>query len=515
MILETISGPRTLNRASKPYDPWGAYSALQTATYAGKDVTPEGALALVAVYGGVSLIAEANGTMPLETIDERAASGSRVVRAGWMAPMLRYQPNADMSGVDLWTMVNAHLLLRGNAYLAKIKDAATGRVSELYPLHPANVHPFRDKNGVKLFRVDVVDGTGTTEEIYTADSILHIKGKSVSNPLVGESPIAAARNTIGTQLAQVEYQARAYQDGMTLKGVLTVPQMNISPDAAERIKQQWRSAYGGISNGHDIAVLHSGATFNPVSMSPEDAQFIQTMKWTHTQIATLLKIPASRLNGEGASLTYANQGQDDLFFDKQACLPLRIMIEQALNRDPDLFGYTSPWVPKFNEKEQLRADDETRARIADMRLRNGSLSVNEYREFEDEAGIGTQGDTYGGVADAAPGGGMGARGGHEIVAPAVRVEMPELPAPVVNVSVPEQAAPVVNVEPPQVRVDAPQVTVTPTFNVEPPQVQVDVAAPDVRIDPNITIEQPAPAKRVVIERDRNGRITGATTKERY
>lgn len=393
MILETISGPRTLTKAAKPYDPWNAYSVLPSSTIAGQQVTPESAMALVAVYGGVSLIADANGTMPLEVIDERAAAGERVVRGGWMAPMLRYQPNADMSGVDLWTMVNAHLLLRGNAYLAKIKNAQ-GRIEELYPIHPANVNPYRDSKGRKLFRVSVFDGTGVVEEIYTPDAILHIKGKSVTDPLVGESPFATARNTIGAQLSQIEYQGRAYQDGMTLKGVLSIPRDNLSPDAAERIKQQWKSAHSGLGNSHEIAVLHSGATFNPVSLSPEDAQFIETMKWSHTQIATLLKIPASRLNGEGASLTYSNQGQDDLFFDKQACLPLRIMIEQALNRDPDLFGYTSPWIPQFNEKSQLRADDETRARIADMRLRNGSLSVNEYRAFEGESSIGPDGDVY-------------------------------------------------------------------------------------------------------------------------
>jgi phage portal protein BeeE len=140
-------------------------------------------------------------------------------------------------------------------------------------------------------------------------------------------------------------------------------------------------------------------------MSPEDAQFIQTMKWGHTQIATLYKIPASRLNGDsGSSMRYANVAQDDLYMDKQACLPLRRQIEAALNRDLDMFGARSAWVPKFNPAVALQADLETRTRVADTRLRNGSLSVNEYRTFEDEPTIGVQGDTY---AASAPVGGSG------------------------------------------------------------------------------------------------------------
>lgn len=391
MILETTRG--TLNLAAKPHNPWRQYEGIATDTHAGVRVAPEDSLALVAVYGAVSLIADANGTMPLETIDQRAISGRKVVEGGWMAPMLRYEPNSDMSGADLWTMVNAHLILRGNAYLAKLKNP-DGTVRELYPLMPWNVNPYRDAQGRKVFRVTVYEGDTAVDADYTPDAILHIKGKSITNPLRGESPFTHARDVIGTQLAQTEYQARAYQDGMMLKGILSVPHMNFSPDAAERVKQQWRSAYAGLGNSHDIAVLHGGASFNPVSLSPEDAQFIQTMKWTHTQIATLLKIPASRLNGEGTSMTYANQGQDDLFFDKQACLPLRIMIEQAINRDRDLFGPSSPWVPKFNPKTQLQADILTRFEVYETARRIGVMSQNDILRAEDRPEIGPAGDDY-------------------------------------------------------------------------------------------------------------------------
>lgn len=405
MILNTPNG--NISVAARRPDPWGAYRSLSVDSIAAQTVTPDSALSLAAVLGAVALVSDANGIMPLEVIDTRASSGRRVVEGGWFPAMLQHAPNEDMSGVDVWTFVNACIMLQGNAYLAKIQNAA-GEWS-LYPMRPADVNPYRDANGRKIFRVRLYDTAGTVDENYTEQAILHIKGRSLTDPIVGDSTIAHVRHALGTQLAQQEYQARAYSDGMLIKGVLSTPQNNLTPEAATRIKQQWRSAYGGTGNSHDVAVLHSGITFQGVSLSPEDAQFIQTMKWGHTQVATAFKIPVSRLNGDsGSSMRYANMAQDDLYMDKQACLPLRRQIEASLNRDTTLFGARSAWVPRFNPAIALQADAQTRSEIADRRLRNGSISVNEYRRFEDEPDIGPEGDVY--SSQTAPQGGGGRDG---------------------------------------------------------------------------------------------------------
>ena len=542
MILETNKG--ALSFAAKTPDPWNAYSALAVDSFAGQNVTPEGSLSLAAVYGAVSMVSSTCGTMPLQTIDTRATGGSRVVRGGWMAPMLEHQPNADMSGVDLWTLVFAHLLLRGNAYLAKIKDKR-GVVSELYPLNPAFVHPFRDENGDKVFRVRKYGPTGFVDTNFTSEVILHIKGQSFDDGVTGASPIEVLRNRLGVHLAQSEYQGRQYQDGMLIKGVLSTPQNNLSPEAATMIKQQWKSAYSGVGAAHDIAVLHSGVQFQNVSLSPEDAQFIQSMRWGHTEVATAFQIPASRLNGEGTSLTYANQGQDDLFYYKQACFPRIRFVESALNMDKDLFGFNSPWIPKFNPDAMLRADIETRFRVYATARGIGVLSVNDVREYEDLPGVSggddytplstTKGDTVasgGAVQQRAveqryrqDGEGLRANG-FDITIPSIEVKVPNQPAPIVNVHVPEQVAPVVNVTVPEsetvVNVAAPDVQVdvaAPEVNVTVPEVQVDVAAPvvnisppNVTVDPTVIVEQPA-STGVEFVRDAQGRITAAKVVE--
>jgi HK97 family phage portal protein len=379
VIIETQRG--ALSVTAKPRDPYGAYSTLAQDTFSGQNVTPQGALALSAVYGAVSLIANACGTMPLEIVDERADGDRRKVSGGRLAAMLRYRPNEDMSGAVLWTLVYAHMLLWGNAYLAKIRNSM-GEVVELFPIHPQYVSPYRRaEDGRKTFRVRMMSGTEWIEADYDKRDILHVMGPSFDSGIQGASPIAVMRNTYGRHLAQSEYQSRFFQDGLSIQGAIVTPE-RLNPDAVARIKQMWRQDHSGAENMWGISVLHSGSQFVPVSMSPEDAQFIETMRWGHTEVATAFNIPASRLNGEGSSLTYANQGQDDLFLFKQTYHPRIVLCEMALNLDDDLFGYTSAWVPRFNTDAALRADVETRFKVYESGRRMKAYSANDVRRME-------------------------------------------------------------------------------------------------------------------------------------
>lgn len=513
VILAGTSGDLALT--ARPRNPFfGFGGGLRRDTFTGRDVRPEDSLALSYVIGAVNLISNLGGMMPLEVIDERN-NKREVVRDAEIARTIAHAPNDEMSGVDLWQLVLAHLCLRGNAYLAKLPNADRPLYGELFPLAPETVTPFRGENGKKLFAVQCyTPGSRTAVEYYDESLILHIKGPSYTTGISGASPIALMRNRVGVHLAQSEYQARFYQQGYQLKGVLSTDAGNLTPEAAQRMKDQWRATYSGMDNSHDVAILHSGLKFQPISISPEDAQFIETMRWGATEVATAFNIPASRLNGEASSLTYANSAQDDLVLYKQAILPRLRMVESALNADRNLFGSISPWTPQFNADSVLRADIEQRYRAYEIGKRNGWLTANEIRRSEQLPPV-KGGDD---LSQYAPRGTTiqeaGAqrsahRSGREVIAPEVRVQMPDIPAPQVTVNVPEQPAPVVNVDAPVVNVPeqpAPVVNVdAPVVNVPAPVVKVD--APVVKFDPEIVV-QPSPPRNITFARNHTGQITG-------
>jgi len=390
VIIPTRDGD--VYAVARPRTTTGPFSMSPTSSFSNQTVTPEAAMALSSVYGAVTLIAHACGTMPLQVIDPQAVGADRYVSRAPMAQMLGVAPNRDMTAIDVWTYVFASLCLRGNAFLAKLR-AADGTVNELYPIPAGNVTVWRAPDGAKLFRVRILDGTRWVEQDFNEDAILHIKGLSIDDPLVGVSPITMLRHRMGVQLAQSEHQARVYRAGLALRGLLSTPQSTLNPNAVQGMKAQWKEATG--PTGDAIAVLHSGMTFQPVTMSLEDAQFVQTMKWGHTEAALAFQLPPSRLAGDtGDSSRYANMAQDDLYMFKQALMPRIEMTEGALMHDRDLFGLGSRWAPRFDPEKQLRADPRARWEIHRIRREIGAASTNTILAEEELPGIGPEGDDF-------------------------------------------------------------------------------------------------------------------------
>jgi len=378
--------------AAKPANRYGAYRSEPYYSNAGNVVTPETAMGIPAVLGAITMISNSIASMRLQILDRNSPRGNNIVSRGAMVAMLQHQPNSDMTGVDFWSYIAASLTGRGNAYAAKIRNAK-GDVTELYPIPAQHVTPYRDDKNRKLFRVRIYEGTSFVDQDFDEQSIIHFKGDSIlGDPLVGDSPISIQRHMLGSQLAQIDYQAANYSNGMMIKGILSVPD-RLPAETAALLKDAWRQNYGGVNSAGDVAVLSDGANFQAVSLSPEDAQFIQTRRWGNTEVAQIFQIPSSRLNGESSTGTYQNQSQDDLFYYSQAVMPRVRRIEAALNMDKDLFGALSAWEPRFNENDILRADIKTRYEVHRIGREIGVLSANDIRDSEDMAAI-DGGDDY-------------------------------------------------------------------------------------------------------------------------
>lgn len=385
MIVATPGGNQQVLGTAQTVS-YAPFSTLLSNTYTGRSVTPESALAITALYSAVSLIAKAAGTMPLRTFDR--GSGYPVeVLGGQMAPMLREAPNAEISAAVMWTMIFSHLLLRGNAYLAKRKDPKTGRVIEVAPIPPDLVAPFRDDNRKKWFRVQVRNPTNDLRPsfmYFDASDICHIIGPSATGDgIMGDSPVSVNRQRLAVALSASEFEQRLYKQGTMQSGVLV--QGTGAPLKSQRkqeLSSEWRANYSGAENAHGVIILEQGWDYKPLSLAPKDLEFIQQQQHSVSEIAAMYSLPAEILNGNGPTLTYNNGETHDLRIAKWAIRPWLTYAESALKMDPDFYGPLSSWYPSFDMKELLRADAKTRAEIAEMRLKGRSVTPNEIRAEE-------------------------------------------------------------------------------------------------------------------------------------
>ena len=106
-------------------------------TASGASVTPNSAMRVAAVYACVRIISGAVATLPLHIkmrVDERMRKDAS---ENPLWKVLRRHPNRWQTPSQFRRMLQAHLLLRGNAYAMIVRSR--GIVQELIPLHPDRV----------------------------------------------------------------------------------------------------------------------------------------------------------------------------------------------------------------------------------------------------------------------------------------------------------------------------------------------------------------------------------------
>ena len=75
------------------------------------------------------------------------------------------------------------------------------------------------------------------------------------------------------------------------------PRKRIAQAEADNLKARWEQAHQG---RREVAVLGSGAKFSPVSIAPDEAQFIQTQKFSVATICGFYGVPPEMMAGETA-----------------------------------------------------------------------------------------------------------------------------------------------------------------------------------------------------------------------
>ena len=141
------------------------------------------------------------------------------------------------------------------------------------------------------------------------EDVLHIPGLGFDG-LVGYSPIAMAKNAIGLSIATEEYGAKFFANGATPGGILEYPGTVKDPD---RVRDSWNKGFNG-RNSHMVAILEEGMKYTPISISPNEAQFLETRKFQIDEIARIFRVPPHMV-GDLEKSSFSNIEQQSLESD--------------------------------------------------------------------------------------------------------------------------------------------------------------------------------------------------------
>ncbi len=347
----------------------------------GERVDEKSAMQIATVYACVRLLAESVASLPLHlfrvTDDD---GGKEKARDHPLYPLLFRQPNPEMSSFTFRETMMTHLLLWGNAYAQIIRDGKND-VLGLYPLLPENVEVDRSDAGEIYYiyhaYTDETPGENNKDITFQRQDILHIPGLGF-NGLVGFSPIAMMKNALGSAIAVEKYGSSFFRNGAQPSGVLEHPGVLKNP---EKIRQNWSDVYGGANNAHKVAVLEEGMAYKPISLPPEDSQFLSTREFDVEEICRIFRVPPHLVQDLKRS-TFNNIEHQGISFVQYTLMPWLERFEQAIIKDVLLEEEQDTYFPKFNVDGLLRGDYKSRMEGYAIGFSNGFLSPNDIRRLE-------------------------------------------------------------------------------------------------------------------------------------
>ena len=335
---------------------------------------------MTAVYSCVRILAEAVAGLPLHLYRYTESGGKEKAIDHPLYRLLHDEPNPEMSSFVFRETLMTHLLLWGNAYAQMIRNGKN-EVVALYPLMPNKMSVDRDGNGQLYYSYYRGTDEAIRDKEHTvilkAADVLHIPGLGFDG-LVGYSPIAMAKNAIGMAIACEEFGARFFANGAAPSGVLEHPGTIRDP---ARLRETWQSQFGGASNSGKVAILEEGMKYTPISISPEQAQFLETRKFQINEIARIFRVPPHMV-GDLEKSSFSNIEQQSMEFVKYTLDPWVIRWEQSLQRALLNYSEKEQYFFKFNLEGLLRGDYQSRMNGYAIGRQNGWMSANDIRELE-------------------------------------------------------------------------------------------------------------------------------------
>ena len=352
-------------------------------------VDSESAIRMSTVYSCVRLLADTTSALPVGAYVRRGRNRLSYSTVYGDQPLWVAKPNPETTRLEFYEQIVISLKLEGNAYILTVRDDL-GDVQELYVIDPRHVRIERlAPNEPLVYFVKIRDSQGVYEQRLTDKEILHIPDFRLPGERYGLSPIAACRTTIGSAMAADTYAASYFGNAANPGGVIEVPG-ELTEEQASDIGRDWNIAHTGPYRAGKIGILSGGAKFQPLQINAQDAQLLETRRFSVEEIARIFRVPLSLLGHPVAgAMSFASVEAQNLSFVQHSMRPILERIEQSLSTLlPESDGFI-----RFNLDALLRGTTLERYEAYTKGLREGFLSLNDVHSYEDMAPI-EDGDQY-------------------------------------------------------------------------------------------------------------------------
>ena len=346
---------------------WEGWQALR-----GGGVNPETAESVSSVYACVSVISETIGSLPLHLYkndDKRSKATSNS-----LYEVLHSVSNKYQTAVEFREWMTACYLLRGNAY-ALVKRGHDGQVTSLDPLHPDSISIVMVGDSYQYQTIK----NGRPVRLLPHD-VFHLKHRAGSNPLLGISPIEASGSAINLAVAEQQHGQSTFVNGAKLQGILNYPGA-LKPDQLRKLKDGWSNQYSGAGNSGKTPVLEERVTYQPISMTLQDSEWIASRQFSVEEVARIFRVPPTMIG----DLRHGNYSNSVELARQFVTITLRrhlVAWEQAIYKQLLTPLGRKSLFAEHSVEGLLRGDSNNRAAFYKSGIEAGWMLPSEARQLE-------------------------------------------------------------------------------------------------------------------------------------
>lgn len=218
--------------------------------------------------------------------------------------LLNEKPNDYYSGYFFKFILVANALMNGQSYAEIVRDKE-GTPLELIHLLNSEVYveQLQDRNEI-LYRYYP---SGGKERVLKPENVLHIKFFSMDG-ITGMSPLSSLKHEIESQEAGKRLVTDFFRRGVNLSGIVNMKKGHLSPEAKDKIRNEFEKANSGIKNQQRVVVLDENMEFSQLEINTKVLEVVNNYTHSTKQIAKVFGLPAHKLGIEqvNTSLEQAN-----------------------------------------------------------------------------------------------------------------------------------------------------------------------------------------------------------------
>ncbi len=319
----------------------------------------QGTLSSVPFFAALRLIADNFSATPLQTFTEDAAGAtSRVPDPAFLRPL---------TGTRATWLTQCIMSIngRGNAYGYITGVDRLGEPESIVWLDPAQV--WCDENVIRpvfMYQGQELDSS----------RLVHIPWMVLPGRVTGLSPVEMFKTTFSMGSSAQDLANAMFTNGGVPIGHLRNSEKVLSHEDASVVSQRFHASIRGRKN----FVSGSDWVYEAIGLPADDVRFMEAIKLTATQVATIFGIPPEDIGGiSGSPMTYSTLEMNAQRLARMTMRPYYVRVEQALT---DRLG--GDRFVRFNIDAGVRADIKTRMESYAIGRSTGVITLDEARALE-------------------------------------------------------------------------------------------------------------------------------------